>query len=78
MRLLRNQRVRAIGMSAFMLAVIVVGAVGLTASQSKAVVKRCICPDVYAPVTCSNGLTYGNSCLASCAGATGCVRGDIN
>jgi hypothetical protein len=37
---------------------------------------HCICPDVYAPVTCSNGVTYGNSCLAGCAHATGCVRGD--
>ncbi len=34
---------------------------------------HCICPDIYAPVTCSNGVTYGNSCLASCAHATGCV-----
>ena len=38
----------------------------------------CICPDVYDPVTCSNGHTYSNGCVASCNGATGCVRtGDI-
>ena len=40
--------------------------------------KICTCPDVYAPVICSNGLTYSNGCVASCNGATGCHRtGDI-
>jgi len=34
---------------------------------------NCICPDVYAPVTCSNGITYSNACVASCNHATGCV-----
>ena len=34
---------------------------------------HCICPDVYAPVKCSNGVTYSNGCVASCAHATGCV-----
>jgi len=39
---------------------------------------NCICPDNYAPVTCSNGVTYSNACRASCAHATGCVpAGDI-
>ena len=33
----------------------------------------CICPDVYAPVTCSNGRTYSNSCVASCNKAKNCV-----
>jgi len=32
-----------------------------------------LCPDVYAPVICSNGHVYSNSCYASAAGATGCV-----
>ncbi|HYG61503.1 MAG TPA: hypothetical protein VEL74_02895 [Thermoanaerobaculia bacterium] len=36
---------------------------------------RALCPDVYAPVTCSNGVTYSNSCRASAACATGCVGG---
>lgn len=31
------------------------------------------CPDVYAPVICSNGYVYSNGCYASIAGATGCV-----
>ncbi|MGH7244254.1 MAG: hypothetical protein ACREJD_12645 [Phycisphaerales bacterium] len=31
------------------------------------------CPDVYAPVICSNGYVYGNGCYAFLAGATNCV-----
>jgi hypothetical protein len=39
---------------------------------------ECLCPDVYAPVICSNGITYSNLCQAGCAGATGCTpTGDI-
>lgn len=33
------------------------------------------CPDVYDPVTCSNGVTYPNSCYAYRACATGCGSG---
>jgi hypothetical protein len=33
----------------------------------------CICPHIYAPVKCSNGVTYTNGCYASCAHATDCV-----
>ena len=35
--------------------------------------KDCLCPDVYAPVICSNGIVYSNACRAGCAGATNCV-----
>ena len=37
------------------------------------------CPLNYAPVICSNGQVYSNSCFASAAGATDCVPygGDI-
>lgn len=31
------------------------------------------CPENYAPVICSNGVVYANSCFASADGATGCV-----
>jgi hypothetical protein len=48
-------------------------ALGIVALYSPAQAKSCICPAVYAPVTCSNGVTYSNSCRASCAHATGCV-----
>ncbi|MDH3627772.1 MAG: hypothetical protein OEV00_10910 [Acidobacteriota bacterium] len=33
------------------------------------------CPDVYDPVTCSNGVTYPNGCYAFAACATGCSGG---
>ena len=33
----------------------------------------CICPMIYAPVRCDGGCTYPSACVASCAGATGCV-----
>lgn len=33
------------------------------------------CPDVWMPVTCSNGVTYSNACYAALACATGCVGG---
>jgi hypothetical protein len=59
----------------------VVFVVGLTAFSTPAQAVfggHCICPDVYAPVTCSNGVTYSNGCVASCAHATGChPSGDI-
>jgi hypothetical protein len=32
------------------------------------------CPLTYDPVSCSDGKTYANACLASCADATGCSR----
>ena len=38
----------------------------------------CLCPDVFDPVLCSNGMSYSNFCQAGCAGATDCHRtGDI-
>lgn len=35
------------------------------------------CPDVYNPVTCSNGVTYPNACYAYVACATGCSGGGV-
>jgi hypothetical protein len=31
-----------------------------------------ICYQIYAPVTCNNGVTYTNQCYADAACATGC------
>ena len=31
-----------------------------------------ICPLIYAPVTCNNGVTYSNQCFANAACAKGC------
>ncbi|MDA8018625.1 MAG: hypothetical protein MPN21_14385 [Thermoanaerobaculia bacterium] len=41
------------------------------------VVKDVQCPDVYDPVTCSNGVTYSNACYAAAACATGCTGGGV-
>lgn len=38
--------------------------------------KGILCPDVYDPVTCSNGQVYSNGCYAYVACATGCVSND--
>ena len=32
-----------------------------------------VCPKIYAPVTCDNGKTYVNQCVADRHHATGCV-----
>ena len=57
-------------------AVVSVFAIGVsslfTPAQARFGGGNCICPDVYAPVICSNGVTYSNSCVASCNHATGC------
>jgi hypothetical protein len=34
------------------------------------------CPNIAAPVLCPDGCTYVNSCWASCAGESNCVRSD--
>ena len=49
---------------------LITAAAGSTAAQAR---PTCTCPEVFAPVICSNGVTYSNSCFAGCAGATGCV-----
>jgi hypothetical protein len=58
--------------------VFVVGVVTLATPTQAFFGGNCICPDIVAPVKCSNGVTYINSCRASCAHAKDCVRtGDI-
>ena len=59
-------------------AVFVVGISAFLSPQPEAAAGRCICPQVYAPVKCSNGKTYPNACVASCQNAKNCVpTGDI-
>jgi Kazal-type serine protease inhibitor domain len=49
-------------------------AAGMFALSGKAeAAGGCLCPKVYAPVTCSNGKTYTNSCVAKCNHGTDCV-----
>jgi len=58
------------------LATFVASAIGIgIASASASIIPpgRCICTDNYAPVLCPNGITYSNSCRASCAGQRNCV-----
>ena len=47
----------------------------LEASGLRACPRDIQCPDVYDPVTCSNGVTYPNACYAYRACATGCGGG---
>ena len=56
------------------LATVCVVGIWALATPARAAVGHCICPDIVAPVKCSNGVTYINGCRASCAGATGCKR----
>ncbi len=45
----------------------------LTATSTPAMAKCGICPLYCNGVTCDDGRTYCNSCLAACAGAHHCV-----
>jgi len=67
-----------IGKASLVVALLAVTGVGVSSAIAKPPVRGgggggCNCPDVYAPVICSNGVVYSNGCQASCARATGCV-----
>lgn len=36
-----------------------------------------ICPLIFAPVTCNNGVTYSNQCFANADCARGCRPADV-
>ena len=56
----------------------IAGSVTLIAATSTPVMAKCgICPLYCLPVTCDNGHTYCNSCLAACAGAHNCTPGGL-
>ena len=50
----------------------------LTTAGTASYADRCvpdpnaICPQVYAPVICNDGVTYGNQCIADANCAKGC------
>jgi hypothetical protein len=73
------RRIARVAFSAAVATVFVAGIATLfTPAQARFGGGNCICPDVYAPVICSNGVTYSNSCVASCNHATDChLTGDI-
>ncbi len=65
---------KALGIRAWVVfAVFAALALGSVSLFTEARAGGCVCPMIYAPVKCSNGKTYSNGCLASCAHATGCV-----
>ena len=53
------------------IAALVFGSFALFTEASAA--RRCVCPQVYSPVTCDNGKTYPNLCVANCKRAKNCV-----
>lgn len=58
----------------FLLGIAVTGAMGSNVAQADQCVPdpNVICPAIYSPVICNNGVTYSNSCFASAACAKGC------
>ena len=71
------KRNRSMTLWSVVLGVIVFSAIGagmLAVSATPAVAAGgCICPEIYAPVICSNGVVYPNACVAGCHHAKDCV-----
>jgi hypothetical protein len=57
--------------------VIFVLVVGVSAIFSKAEAGGCLCPLIYAPVTCDHNKTYPNQCEADCHHAKNCVPSGV-
>jgi hypothetical protein len=64
------RRAMKIVVSAAVAAVFVIGVASLFAPAQAA--GSCNCLDIYAPVICSNGVTYSNACVAGCNHAKNC------
>ena len=58
------------------LAALLAGASAAVAGKKPPTPPICDCYPIEAPVICSNGITYLNQCVATCAGATDCVPTD--
>jgi len=57
----------------FLLGLALTGAMGSAAYADRCVPDpNAICPLIYAPVTCNDGVTYSNQCFADAACAKGC------
>ena len=50
---------------------------GASALFSRAEAIGCICPLIYAPVTCDHSKTYPNQCVADCHHAKNCVPSGV-
>ena len=58
----------------FAVAAALAGSVTLLTTTSTPAMAKCgICPQYCIGVTCDDGRTYCNSCIAACAGAHHCV-----
>ena len=59
---------------AFTIAAVVAGSFALLTTTATPAMAKCgACPRICIGVTCDDGKTYCNSCIAGCAGAHHCV-----
>ena len=66
MKLAKKIRLLLLGLALF-------GATGAVSYADRCVPNpNAICPLIFAPVTCNNGVTYSNQCFADAACARGC------
>jgi hypothetical protein len=66
MKLAKKIRLLLLGLALF-------GATGAVAYADRCVPDpNAICPFIFAPVTCNDGVTYSNQCFADAACARGC------
>lgn len=64
---------RATMIRLFVLSLTLTGTMGAVSHADSCVPDpNVICPAVYDPVKCNDGVTYSNSCFAKAACATGC------
>lgn len=64
---------RATMIRLFLLGLSLTGAVGSVSYADQCVPDpNAICPAIFDPVTCNNGVTYSNSCFAAADCAKGC------
>ena len=57
----------------FLLSLVLTGAMSGVSYADRCVPDpNAICPLIFAPVTCNNGVTYSNQCFADAACAKGC------
>ncbi len=61
------------GLVAFIAISAIAGSFALLTTTATPAMARCgPCPNICIGVTCDNGRTYCNSCIAACAGAKNC------
>ncbi len=63
---------RATSIRAFLLGLALTGMGAVSYADKCVPDPNAICPFIYAPVTCNNGVTYTNQCFADADCARGC------